>query len=312
MARYSHFKEKDIQEIANLYNLRGIDFDPIEGGAGNSSFLLRTRQGNYVMTVFDDKTWNDVVKLGRLLLLLEQYEFPTTRLLLSKKGGNAVMHKGKPVMMKAYINGQVHQHLDRAMLHQVGTAMARLHQLPPPDFLPDKHPCGRQFFSTVIGQNVDPKYEAWLAERCTYLEQHLPSGLPRGLIHGDLFYDNVLFNGKEFKAIIDFEDACCTYKEFDLGMGILGLCTVGTALSIDKARELVIGYQKVRLLEVREKEALQRFVEYAAIATSYWRFWKYRIHTPLPAKANLHLQMVHLAEEIRAVPRARFLSEVFA
>ncbi len=311
MARYTQLQKNDIEEIAGSYDLAIINFEPIEGGAGNSSYLLRTRQGNYVLTVFDDKTPVYVVRMGQLLLLLAEYKFPTTRLLPPTKGGIISMYMDKPVMLKAYIPGQVCKDLDETMLSQVGTAMARLHQVPAPDFLPDKHPYGLQVYQSVIGQNIHPEYEAWLAKRLAYLEQNIPPGLPYGLIHGDLFYDNVLFEERNFKAIIDFEEACHYYKGFDLGMGILGLCVEHTTVMLDKVRALVRGYQQIRMLEKREKDTLLLFVEYAAISTSYWRFWKYHIHTPLLGKADKHWQMKHLAEEVASIPKARFWEVVF-
>jgi hypothetical protein len=64
------------------------------------------------------------------------------------------------------------------------------------------------------------------------------------------------------------------------------------------------------MLEESEKEILQLFVEYAATAVSYWRFWKYNVHTPIPEKADTHWQMVRLAEGINAVPKTRFLAMV--
>jgi homoserine kinase type II len=311
MARYTQLQESDVQEIARNYDLTVSEFEPIEGGAGNSSYLLQTQQGSTVLTVFDEKTLSYVTRLGQLLLLLAEYEFPTTRPLSSVKGGMITVYRAKPVMLKAYIAGQVCKNLNETMLHQVGAAMAKLHRLPTPDFLPNKHPYGRQDFSTVIGRNIDPEYESWLAERFAYLERHIPPGLPSGLIHGDLFYDNVLFEKERFKAIIDFEEACRYYMGFDLGMGILGLCAEGLTVSLDRARALVTGYQQVRMLEEREKETLQLFVEYAAIATSYWRFWKYHIHSPIPEKADKHWQMVRLAEGVSAIPEASFLAAVF-
>ncbi|MCP4660070.1 MAG: phosphotransferase [bacterium] len=135
--------------------------------------------------------------------------------------------------------------------------------------------------------------------------------MPRGLIHGDLFYDNVLFERKKFRAIIDLELACRHYKAFDLGMGIVGLCAEGSTVALDKAWALVAGYQQVRMLEEREKEALQLFAEYAATATSSWRFWKHNIDAPDAEKADRYRQMVRLAEEIGAIPKARFLRTVF-
>ena len=174
MARYTQLKEYDVRKIAGNYDLTVVDFEPIAGGAGNSSYLLRTQWGNYALTVFDDKSLAYALRIGRLLLLLAEYEFPTMRLLLPTRGGMATMYRHKPVLLKAYIAGPVCQDVDETMLGRVGAAMARLHQVPVPDFLPDKHPYGRQMFSSVIGRNIKPEYESWLARRLAYLEQHIP------------------------------------------------------------------------------------------------------------------------------------------
>ena len=68
MAQYIQLQKNDIQRIANHYGLIVVDFKPIEGGASNSSYVLKTPQNRYVLTVFDEKTVAYVVKLGQLLL----------------------------------------------------------------------------------------------------------------------------------------------------------------------------------------------------------------------------------------------------
>lgn len=301
----------DIKKIARQYGLTVSAFEPFSGGASNSSYLLQADKNRYVLTRFTNKEFPDVTKLAQLLRLLDEHNFPSTRLVLLPTGEAALMYRAKPVILKRYISGQVCSALDNAMLHQIGAAMARLHQIPPPDFLPDEHPYGIQLFSSVIGRDINTEYESWLAGQLRYFEQHIPPNLPRGLIHGDLFYDNVLFEGG-LKAIIDFEDACCYYKAFDLGMAIVGLCTKATKLAPSAARALLMGYQQVRVLEEREKESLPLFIEYAATATSYWRFWKYHIHAPQAQKADKHWEMVRLAKQARAIPKASLFSHVFA
>ena len=221
------------------------------------------------------------------------------------------MHRGKPVMLKAYVDGQVYQDLDKTMLHQLGAAMARLHQIPVPDFLSDRQPYGLQKVSSIQGQGIDTEYEDWVARRLPHLEQQKPRELPRGLVHGDIFYDNALFEGKVLTAIIDFEDTLRYDKVFDLGMGIVGLCSRSSAVVLEKAQALVQGYQQVRVLEEGEKKALQLFVEYAATAVSCWRFWKYHIDTQNAEKSDWHWQMAHSAQRISGVPRSRFLEVIF-
>ena len=131
------------------------------------------------------------------------------------------------------------------------------------------------------------------------------------MIHSDLFYDNVLFVDKRLKAIIDFEDALYYYKGFDLGMGVVGLCSRESVVALDKVRALVAGYQRIRQLEEKEKETLQLFSEYAATIVACWRYWKYNIDTPIAKKARTYLPMLRLAERIRDIPPARFLDAIF-
>ncbi len=190
--------------------------------------------------------------------------------------------------------------------------MARLHQLAVPEFLLNQRTYGWQYLSSVIDQNVDPEYEVWIANRFTELTQRLPQELPRGLVHGDIFYDNVLFVGKKLAAIIDLEEATHHYKAFDLGMGIVGMCCRKSTVELDQARALVNGYRQIRELEEGEKKALQLLCEYAAASVSCWRFWRYHVDTRIAEKANKHRQMMHLAEGIRNIPRARFLNAVCA
>ncbi|MCH7903157.1 MAG: homoserine kinase [Armatimonadetes bacterium] len=303
-------QQDDVHAIAGDYALTEVEVEPFDGGA-NSSFALHAREGEYVLTVFDEKSLAEVDKVGKLLQLLADHGFPTTRILQTREGALATMFGDKPVMVKEYIDGQVVMDLDAKMVSQVGAAMARLHKVPSPDYMPDEHAYGRQAFSQVIGRKINPEYETWLSNELAHLESNIPSGLPKGLIHGDMFYDNVLFEDEDLKAVIDFEEACCYYKVFDVGMGIVGLCADGTTIDLHRARALVDGYQQVQRMNDEEREALQTFVEYAATATSFWRFRRFNIDTPTAERANHHQRMVRLAEDAHTIPKAKFTEVVF-
>jgi homoserine kinase type II len=312
MAVYTQLHKSDIREIAGRYNLTVIDYEPIAAGAANSNYIVRTQQGYLVLTVFEEKVFSEAVELGQLLLLLKAHAFPTTRPLFAANGEMAINHKGKPVMVKEYMEGQVYQYLDKTMLYQVGITMARLHYMPWPDFLTNNPPYGLEKFSIIKGQNIDTTYEAWITRRLSYFEKEKPHGVPRGLVHGDLFYDNVLFEGKKLKAIIDFEVAIYEGKVFDLGMGIVGLCRSGSAVLLEKAQALVKGYEQIRRLEEEERSALQLFVEYAAATVSCWRYWKYHVDAPDVEKRHKHLEMMRVAEGVREIPKASFTKAVFS
>jgi homoserine kinase type II len=163
----------------------------------------------------------------------------------------------------------------------------------------------------LVGQNIGSQYKAWLVQQLAGYAQHKPIDLPRGLIHGDLFYDNVLFAGQRLKAILDFEEVSCDDLVFDLGMGIVGLCRVGGRAILEKARALVQGYEQVRVLEDKEKRVLQMCVAYAAATVSCWRYWKYHIAEPDETRAAKYRQMVQVAKRIQGIPQGEFSAVVF-
>lgn len=311
MAVYTQLQESDVREIGGRYDLAIEEYETISAGATNLNYVVRAQQGIYVLTVFEDKTFNQVVELGRLLLLLKERAFPTTRPLVAENGGIAIIHKGKPAMVKKYVEGETYRALSNGMLRQAGAAMAKLHRIPVPGFLSKREPYGVRRFPSIQGQNIDVEYETWIANRMSHFEQQKPQGLPQGLIHGDIFYDNVLFESERLRGIIDFEEATCGEKVFDLGMGVVGMCRVGGRVELEKARALVRGYEQVRTLGEREKRAMQMYVEYAAATVSCWRYWKYHVDEPSEEKADKHRQMVRVAEEIQGILKARFSKVVF-
>ena len=310
MAQYVKLQESDIYQIMNEYGLHLIGYEFIDGGAGNTSYWAETIKNQFVLTVFEIKQ-GLVSNVCELLYLLEKFAFPTTRIQKLANGNSFTSFQGKPVMLKPYIIGYVEKELDATMLAQTGEMMGRLHAISSPDSLPDRHEYGLQTLPPLLKAGIHQEYEHWLAEKYIYLKENISEDLPRSLIHGDLFYDNVLFDGKEFKAIIDFEAACNYYQVFDLGMGLLGLCVIDSQVDLNKARSFLKGYQNIRVLEAQEKESLKLFLEYAAISTSSWRFWKYNIDTPIAEKSEKHMEMAEIANNANAIPNRVFMDRVF-
>ncbi len=154
--------------------------------------------------------------------------------------------------------------------------------------------------------NRSTAFGEWLARKESTLGRRLPDGLPTGLIHGDLFPDNVIYHRDRIAAVIDFEEACRYFLAFDLGMALVGLLALSPNLPISTHRPLVDGYQSVRPLTNAEKRSLQTFSEYAAVATAFWRYRQYRIVNPDPEKMDHHAQMVGIADRIETISETDF------
>ena len=311
MVQYTKLSESEIQEIAGQYELKVIDYESIKQSTGNTNYLLNTKGGKYILTIFRIEP-TQVAHMSEVLLLLEKYNFPAPRLITRANGEVLLRYQEKSVLIKPYIHGQVVIDLDYGKVHQVGAALARLHEIPAPKYLPNQHTYVVTTYPKVMEQELDQNYREWVGQRYRLLMKKIPSKLPVGLVHGDMFYDNILFEDEKLKAILDFEDVSRTNMVFDLGMAAVGICTEDTKIILDKVRALVKGYQEVRSFEEGEKNSLQLFIECAAILTSTWRFWNSRMHESDVEKFREHEQMVNIAKCVSAIPSGVFMNIVFS
>lgn len=313
MAIYTTLNKKKIKSLISKYNVGTVlDFSVLSGGSANSSYRLITTEGQFVLTICDEKNLQEVKVLVNLLSYLEKKNFQTTKIIKSKSHETITWFENKPVILKQFISGNVFDEIDLGMLNELGKEIARLHTIPAPNFLPKSAPYGMKFFPEIFESEYNPHYTEWLKEKYEYFTEKIPPDLPRGLIHGDVFYDNVLFTpDKNLAAIIDFEEACNYYKIFDIAMCIVGTCALKRSISLKKAKSLVSGYQIIRKLEDMEQRALIIFVEYAAVATSFWRFRQYNIFKPDPEKSNRFEEMKNIANKIHSINNDEFREAIF-
>lgn len=312
MATYTLIDNTDMDGILTQYDLGTLVFvEALKGGQANSSFKLETSRGTFVLSICDEKTMAEVLALTRVLDLLEAHDFLTTRVVKTLGGLPVVDFDGKPVFIKTYIRGQVPKQTNAGMIFQVGRQLSRLHRITPPSEMPNQFAYGLERFAEVIDSKTDSAYRQWLAAKRDYLRDAITSDLPQSMIHGDLFYDNTLFEGNRLVAILDFEEVCVYYRAFDIGMCLVGFCAQDNKVSIEKFKALVAGYQSETLLTTEEKQQLQALAVLGATATSFWRFRQYNIIYPGSPLAQTYLQMNLLADQLEAHSKKTFEAAVF-
>jgi homoserine kinase type II len=312
VASYTKLDLDDIKRIVSKYDLGEVStFENLKGGQANTSFKLTTTTGFFILSICDEKSFSEVGRLAGLLRHLEEKDFPTTRVINASDGRLVTEHQSKPVFIKRYLEGSVPKEMKLKMLYRLGREIARLHRIEAPKDLPNRFAYGLKSFDEVIFSPAATEYRTWLKEKRAYLEQAISPDLPRGLIHGDIFYDNTLFKDDELVAIIDFEEACRYYKVFDLGMCAVGACHTKGLADLKKMQRLVDGYQSIRRLEPVEKEQLQAFVIYGAVATSFWRFRQYNLILPGSTNSKTHLKMNAIADQIHQMSPEKFYRGVF-
>ncbi len=312
MAIFTKINNTTVERLISQYSLGLLyDMELLTGGQANSSIKIETESGFYILSICDEKSQSEIKLLTTLLDYLEAHDFPTTRVVKTDAGSSLIAYEEKPVYIKKYIEGKVFDHLDQGKVYQLGEKLAQLHEIPPHRELADQHAYGIECFHEVFQAPLKGDFGLWLKEKTQYLKQTLKLDLPKGFIHGDLFYDNTLYQDETLVAILDFEEACHYYRIFDLGMCAIGACVRDGFFSLELLKALIAGYETVKRLEQAEKEQLQVNAEYAAIATAFWRFRQYHVRNPEKEKADAHLEMKLLAGQVHEIPNDFFLTAVF-
>lgn len=312
MATYTTLDRTIIEKLLENYDVGNVvNCTPLAGGKANSSIVITTERGRFVLSVCDEKNSDEITSLTSILEYLHEHDFPATRIIRTLSARPLIEYDRKPVYLKEYIEGTVIEPLTASMVYQVGVCLARLHSIPPHPDLLDYFSYGVESFHEVIEMEPPNNYSAWLRARSGAINKGCEGNLPRGFIHGDLFADNMLFSGGNLVAFLDFEEACNYFLLFDLGMCATGCCTIDGRFSQELAASLMSGYQSMRKLTPLEQQLLQLHIEYGAVATSFWRYRQYNIRYPNDGHPTLYKEMSGLAEQIRDIPHDVFLQKVF-
>ncbi len=307
MVIYTDLTEKEITKFCELFNLGLVkDFHPLNGGSSNSNYLLITEKGKFVLTICDDKTFEQVRPLMALFPHLEAHNYHTSKLIQSHNGEFLLEMDNTPVYLKSYIEGLVPRKVSLTSLEHCGKMIAKLHKIPIFFSIPDSYPFGLNYFSDLITSASSHPYIDWLKQKCQYIEERLPNDLPRGLVHGDIFPDNLVVGSQGQIIIIDFEAVSHAPFILDIGMALAGVCSENNTISVHKAKVLIKGYLQERELTQMEKNGIKLFTIYMAMSLSVWRFQQFLKNIPIPR----YQQMVSIVDSLVQMKNSSFMKQV--
>ncbi len=308
---------EEIIEIGHQFGLDVLTAVPAKEGLRNSNYIIKAFDRNFdsivqrILRICEDQSPDEAVRLVSALHYLTEKGFPTQKPEIPWNS-QLVMHNSKPVIALKYISGKTIPNLNGEQLSQLGQHMALLHQLDVPDFLPQDHPFGFEAYKTRF-KGIEHPYRGWLNNRKHCFSHLFSEDLPKSIIHGDLFSDNVIYdcdNDKKLVGIIDFESAFYGPCIFDLGMTTIGACRDEGILNYDKVRALVKGYEKERPLEPREKELLKVGASQAAAVISIWRFDYFNLRCNEIDNLR-YLEAVKLSNHLDSLSNDQFMESVF-
>ena len=297
MARYTTVSPAELDCIVSQYPIgKPLKLEEILGGFGNSNFKLITTEGEFLLKVCDEKDLTELNMQISLLQHLHEHAYPTVYPILTKNHKPLIHETLGSVMLYPFLQGKQPQSSPK-ILAQLGEALAKLHHIPPIEGLP-RFAMGISqmipFFEEVQGtQFATHPFVESLKSQLESMDSQLNAPLPMGLLHGDLFLDNTLFNGDEMVAILDFEEGCYDTLLIDVGMTLIGCCyTPEHQLDVEAAKRFLDAYNVSRPLTENEWNHLDGFVHYAALSIAFWRFRQFNIRRPNPDRANTYQEMI--------------------
>ena len=274
MAVYTEVSEDALRAFLALYDIGEVtSLKGIAEGVENSNFLLRTARGQYILTLYEKRVKaEDLPFFIGLMEHLAGRGVTCPQPVRNREGSALGQLAGRPATIVTFLDGLWIRRPNVRHCGEVGEALARMH-LAGADFrlrranalsLEGWRPLFRA--AEARADEVAPHLGAESEAELGFLEARWPNGLPGGVIHADLFNDNVFFLGEKLSGLIDFYFACNDALAYDLAICLSAWCfEPDNDFNVSKGRAMIAAYQRVRPLGEAEIEALPLLARGAAL-----------------------------------------------
>jgi homoserine kinase type II len=290
MAVYTDVSDEELEAFIGSYAIGALtSFKGIAEGVENSNYLVHTESGHYILTLYEKRVRPE--DLPYFLALMEHLSARgiTCPLPVQDRAGHTLKKlAGRPAALITFLEGLWVRRPGTEHCAGLGQALGRLH-LAGQDFpmrranslsLP-----GWKALFTSIGSGADkvkPGLSGVIEKELRHLEESWPADLPQGVIHADLFPDNVFFLGDKVSGLIDFYFACNDMLAYDIAVCLNAWCfETDGSFNVTKARALLQAYEAVRPLTKAELQWLPTLARGAAL-----RFLLTRTYDLLNTDAN--------------------------
>jgi homoserine kinase type II len=274
MAVYTDVIAEELAAFLAGYNIGELlAYKGIAEGVENSNFLVHTSRGYFILTLYEKRVAaKDLPFFLALMEHLHARGLTCPQPVKNSRGEMLGKVAGRPAAVITFLDGMWIRRPSAAHCGALGEALAKLH-LAGLDF-------GMSRANALSVEGWRPLYEhcrkranelqrdlqQFLARELAHLEAAWPRDLPQGIIHADLFPDNVFFLGSELSGLIDFYFACTDALAYDIAICLNAWCfETDHSYNVTKGRSLLQAYRQVRALSRMEEEALPLLARGAAM-----------------------------------------------
>jgi len=275
MAVYTHLSDEDIQEIATQYGLGNVtSWHGITEGIENTNYLLNTEKQNVILTIYEKRLNTDDLPFFLNLkkhLAANGIACPVPLHTIENK--KTITAYNKTAAVVSFLEGKSTDTIRNPHLTELGCAIAKMHNAADGFDMERTNDLSVQGWKELIEhivnepEKIDDSFKEYITDEYSFLEKNWPHNLSSGVIHADLFPDNVFFDEQDtLSGIIDFYFACNDIFLYDVAIALNAWCFEPRHdFNITKAGLLLKAYHAVREINEEEREALPILCRGAAL-----------------------------------------------
>tara|TARA_X000000368_G_scaffold356204_1_gene298179 strand:+ start:79 stop:1044 length:966 start_codon:yes stop_codon:yes gene_type:complete len=293
MAVYTKINKKDISYINKNFNIeKFINFQGIKQGIENTNYLLRTKNKKFILTIFEKRvSKKEIPFFLKLMDRLNNSKINCPKPLKNIKGNYLIKLKNKTACIVSFLEGKDKKKLNSKNCFEIGKIIAQMHLVTKKIKLFRKNSMSVKNLNPLLKSikfksKKSNDLEKFLVNNLKNIKKTWPKKLPKGIIHGDLFIDNIFFKKNKLSGIIDFYFAANDYLMYEIAICINALCfdkkNSKFKINKKKIKNLIKGYESIKKISLKEKKSLNILCKGAAIRYLLTRLYDYS-NTPKTA-----------------------------
>ncbi len=287
MAVYTRISEIDLNDFFLKYNLgKVLNFKGIADGIENTNYFIKTQKGKFILTIYEKRIEEkDLPFFMGLMRNLFDSNFPTPEPIINKNGNYITEILNKKAAVVSFLEGSAQKKLSAENCFEVGLQTAKLHKITKNLTLKRENRLSIESWQKIYQKikndctQIHPNLSEIIEENLKKIQLNWPKKLPAGIIHADLFPDNIFFKNGKISGIIDLYFSCYDFYSFEIAICLNALCFEGEkenlSFNVTKAKKFIEGYSKIRELLDEEKKSLKILCQGAAIRFLLTRVFDY-------------------------------------
>ena len=277
MAVYTKFSKSNIEEILSNYSIGKLNlYEGIQEGIENTNYFLLVENKKYILTVYEKRVkTTDLPFFSKLMIGLNEANFKCPTPIINNQKKAITDYNNKKMMIVTFLEGKAKQTLNPQNCKLIGIEVAKMHEITKKFNIERQNDLSinswRKLFNLVKDEcsKINPDLPKLIEANLHDVEKNWPKNLPSGIIHADLFNDNIFFKNNEFSGIIDFYFSCEDFYAFEIAICFNALCFDGVpknlSFNVTKAKNFIDGYSSIRKLTESEKGNMKVLSQGAAL-----------------------------------------------